>query len=404
MADDSSQPDTNTEDQDNKSESESVGELSSDSTNTSPPQPVAAPKPKAKQQIPGYQILCKLGSGSMASVYKALQLSLNRHVAIKILPKKLSEDPEYVKRFYSEGMAAAKLNHPNIVAAVDVGEHDGFHYFVMEYVEGKTVDQIIKQKKRYSDTDALHVGIQVAQALKHAHDQGLIHRDVKPKNIMITNEGVVKLMDLGLARAADDADAIKSESGRLFGTPYYISPEQIVGDESVDFKCDIYSLGATLYYMVTGQVPFDAEDGKQVMIKHVKEMPKSPDRINMDISFGLCKAILVMMAKKKENRYSSTNAMIEDLQSIDFLLEVGEEDKTPHIPLASTAVENKNKEIVRDTATTPKSHLNNISKSNLHPDEPVIVEKSNNALIYLALGLGLSVLLNLILAALVILG
>ena len=177
----------------------------------------------------------------MAVVYKARQLSLDRIVAIKILPLELSADKEYVQRFYQEGMAAAKLNHPNIVAAVDVGEAGGYHYFVMEYVEGYTVDDDLKKGKIYSESEALHIIVQIANALSHAHEQGLIHRDVKPKNIMITREGIAKLMDMGLARVADDAEVREAESGRLFGTPYYISPEQVRGLSDIDFRCDIYS-------------------------------------------------------------------------------------------------------------------------------------------------------------------
>jgi len=354
-----------------------------------------------EQQIPGYRILAKLGAGSMAAVFKARQLSLNRNVAIKILPKKLSEDKEYVERFYSEGRAAAKLNHPNIVGALDVGEHKGYHYFIMEYVEGRTVDEILKEKGRYSDTEALDIIIQVARALEHAHNQGMIHRDVKPKNIMITTNGTAKLMDLGLARAADDVDAIKSETGRLFGTPYYISPEQVIGNKDVDFRCDIYSLGATLYHMVTGQVPFDAEDSKQVMIKHVKERPVSPDRINMDISFGLCKTILMMMAKKKEDRYGSTAEMIEELESIDFLLEVGE-DKTPEIPVA----EKGSKPRAPKPKTQKRSFKEQIqkhrAKNETEMPEPVVVEKRDYKTICLIAGLGVSLLLNLILILLLV--
>ncbi len=341
--------------------------------------------PPVARQIPGYQILAKLGAGSMAAVFKARQLSLNRIVAIKVLPRQLSEDEEYVQRFYSEGRAAAKLNHPNIVGAYDVGEHGGYHYFVMEYVEGKTVDEELKAGKVYTDGEALSIILQVARALDHAHRQGLIHRDVKPKNIMITEDGTAKLMDMGLARVADDADAIKAESGRLFGTPYYISPEQILGSQDVDFRCDIYSLGATLYHMVTGQVPFEAEDAKHVMIKHVKEKPVSPDRHNIDISFGLCKTILQMMAKHKEHRYDATADLIEDLQSIDFMLEV-EEDRPGPIPTVETKTSSGG---VSGGAATPAAHpLQSQSQ---------IVYRPNPLNTYLILGLVLSVLVNLVL-------
>ena len=274
------------------------------------------------QQIPGYQILSKLGAGAMAVVFKAKQISLDRVVAIKVLPKKLSQDKEYVQRFYAEGQVAAKLNHPNIVAAIDVSESQGYHYFVMEFVEGKTVDDELKAGKVYDEPEALGIAIQMAQALIHAHNLGLMHRDVKPKNIMITRDGTAKLMDMGLARVTDDADAIAAEAGRLFGTPYYISPEQIIGRKSVDKRCDIYSLGATLYHMVTGRVPFEADDAKSVMIKHCKEKLVAPDRYNLDLSFGIVKVIQKMMSKKRSDRYQSAEELLEDLKSLDFMLEV----------------------------------------------------------------------------------
>ncbi|RPI61895.1 MAG: serine/threonine protein kinase, partial [Planctomycetaceae bacterium] len=211
------------------------------------------------QQIPGYKILGKLGSGAMATVFKARQISLDRMVAIKVLPRKLSENPEYVERFYKEGKAAAKLNHANIVQAFDVGEAGGYHYFVMEYVEGHTLHDELAAGKVFEESEALRVIIQIARALEHAHRQGLIHRDVKPKNIMMTPEGVAKLADMGLARGVADAEAAQAEAGRAFGTPYYISPEQIRGEVHIDFRADIYSLGATLYNLVTGRVPFEAE-------------------------------------------------------------------------------------------------------------------------------------------------
>lgn len=277
---------------------------------------------QGSRQIPGYQILDRLGAGAMAVVFKAKQLSLNRVVAIKVLPKKLSTDKEYVERFYAEGQAAAKLNHTNIVQAFDVGEAQGYHYFVMEYVEGKTVYDELAAGKIYSEHEALNIAIQITRALQHAHGQRLIHRDVKPKNIMLTEGGVAKLMDMGLARVADDSTAIAAEAGRLFGTPYYISPEQIIGKATVDFRCDIYALGATLYHMVTGRAPFEGETSREVMLKHLKQKLVPPDRYNLELSFGICKLIEKMLSKHPKNRQATTRQLLEDLQSVDFLLEV----------------------------------------------------------------------------------
>jgi eukaryotic-like serine/threonine-protein kinase len=273
-------------------------------------------------QIPGYQLISKLGKGAMATVYKARQLSLDRIVAVKILPKKMSENAEFVDRFYKEGRAAAKLSHNNIVQAIDVGcAPDGYHYFVMEYIEGKTLYDIMQpppvgEGKAFSETEALEIGIQMADALAHAHMRGLIHRDVKPKNIILTPENVAKLTDLGLARAVDDTGAAESEAGKAYGTPYYISPEQIRGDVDIDFRADIYSLGATLYHMVTGRPPFEGDTPTAVMHKHLKQPLVPVDHINTNLSAGLGEIIDVAMAKKREERYARTEDMLEDLKLV----------------------------------------------------------------------------------------
>jgi serine/threonine protein kinase len=268
------------------------------------------------QQIPGFQILGKLGAGAMARVFKARQLSLDRIVAIKVLPRKLKENPEFVERFYAEGRAAAKLNHNNIVQAIDVGESNGYHYFVMEYIDGKTVHDDIHKGKPYSEKDALTIVIQVARALEHAHERGLIHRDVKPKNIMITKEGVAKLADMGLARETQNIEAAMAEAGRAYGTPYYISPEQIRGEVNIDGRADIYSLGATFYHMVTGKVPFDGNSPAAVMQKHLREPLVPPDHVNPNLSAGLGEVIEVMMAKKRRERYGNVKDLLVDLEAI----------------------------------------------------------------------------------------
>lgn len=270
----------------------------------------------AAHQIPGYKILGKLGAGAMAVVYKAQQLSLNRTVAIKVLPKRFSENPEYVERFYKEGQAAGSLNHPNIVQAIDVGEAGGYHYFVMEYVEGKTLYDDLSAGKIFNEDEALEIIIQVAHALAHAHAKGLIHRDVKPKNIMINTAGEVKLADLGLARATTDLEAAQTEAGKAYGTPYYIAPEQIRGKIDIDGRADIYGLGATFYHLVTGRVPFMADDSAEVMKKHLREKLIPPDHINTSLSAGVSEVIEIMMAKKREGRYQNVEELLTDLEAL----------------------------------------------------------------------------------------
>ncbi len=270
----------------------------------------------AATQIPGYKILGKLGAGAMAVVYKGKQLSLNRSVAIKVLPRRFSENPEYVQRFYKEGQAAGKLNHPNIVQAIDVGEAGGYHYFVMEYVEGKTIADDISNGHLFGEKEAIEIIIQVCHALQHAHAHGLVHRDVKPKNIMINTQGVVKLADMGLARETTDIEAAQSEEGKAYGTPYYIAPEQIRGKIDIDGRADIYGLGATFYHMVTGRVPFTGEDSSEIMKRHLREKLVPPDHINTGLSAGVSEVIEIMLAKRREDRYNNVEELLMDLEAL----------------------------------------------------------------------------------------
>lgn len=268
------------------------------------------------QQIPGFQILERIGAGAMATVYKAKQLSLDRVVAIKVLPKRLSENTEFVERFYKEGKAAARLNHNNIVQAIDVAEADGRHYFVMEYVDGHTLYDELAKGKVFSEAEAIDIIMQIARALDHANQRGFVHRDVKPKNIMLTKDRVAKLADMGLAREVSDVEAAKAEAGRAFGTPYYISPEQVRGEVNIDFRADVYSLGATFYHIVTGRYPFDGPTPSAVMHKHLKQELVPPDHINTRLSSGIGEIIEVMMKKRPEDRYSSTKDLLTDLEAV----------------------------------------------------------------------------------------
>jgi serine/threonine protein kinase len=271
---------------------------------------------KSSQRIPGYKIIRKLGSGAMATVFLAKQLSLDRNVAIKVLPKKFSDNTKFIERFYKEGRAAAKLNHPNIVGAYDVGNAGDHHFFVMEYVDGETVyDRVIKDK-RMSESEAIDIVKQVAMALQHAHEKGFIHRDIKPKNIMISSSGTVKLADLGLARAMTDLQAAKAEAGRAYGTPYYISPEQIRGEMKIGPPADIYGLGATFYHMVTGRLPFEGRNPSSVMHKHLKSPLVPPDHVNTQLSAGCAQVIEMMMSKSVDGRYQNAADLLEDLELI----------------------------------------------------------------------------------------
>ncbi|MBI1372021.1 MAG: protein kinase [Phycisphaera sp.] len=276
----------------------------------------AASQHASQFEIPGYKMMEMLGAGAMAVVYRAKQVSLDRIVAVKVLPKKFLKDPEYIARFLAEGRAAAKLNHPNIVQAIDVGQSGESHYFVMEYVEGQSVHDRLQEGKYYDEKTALDIIIQTAEALAHAHEKGFIHRDVKPHNIMITKKGIAKLADMGLARQMSDEKAALEEEGKAYGTPYYISPEQIRGRADIDFRADIYGLGATFYHMITGKVPFDGATPKDVMKRHLKEPLVPPDHIMPNVSAHVSEVIEVMMAKERKERYPSTRDLLADLRAV----------------------------------------------------------------------------------------
>jgi serine/threonine-protein kinase len=269
-------------------------------------------------QIPGYQVMQKLGKGSMGVVYKAKQLSVDRVVAVKILLDTLAQNKEFIKRFEREAKIAAKLSHNNVVNAIDAGEIDGHFYFVMEYVEGPTIKDHLDKNQTFEEKEAVRIVLAIAEALKHAHERGLIHRDIKPENVILTRDGGVKLADLGLARITDDEKWGLSEAGMAIGTPYYISPEQVRGQTNIDIRADIYSLGATLYHMVTGRVPYGGETPTEVMRKHVdpKVMMVPPDHLNTNLSGGLGMVTETMMAKNREQRYQTPDDLILDLKCL----------------------------------------------------------------------------------------
>jgi serine/threonine-protein kinase len=268
------------------------------------------------QQIPGYELLQKLGQGAMGTVYKARQLSMNRLVAVKVLPPRVASDPEYLERLTREAHLAAKLSHNNIVQAIDVGSAGKIHYFIMEYVEGRTMRQDIEAGKVFPEREAVEIVLQIAQALSHAHRRGLIHRDIKPANVLLTPEGIAKLADLGMARETGDEALIQREKGLSIGTPYYMAPEQILGQGDIDVRADIYSLGGTLYHMVTGQVPFPGKNIDDVFNRHLAGKLTPPDHLNTDLSSGLGEVCEVMMARDREQRYQTPDDLIIDLECL----------------------------------------------------------------------------------------
>lgn len=268
--------------------------------------------------IPGYQILGTLREGAMGRVYQARQTSLDRIVAVKALYSTRAKTPEFRLRFLREAKLASQLAHPNLIHTIDAGEVNGHPYYIMEYVEGETIEDRLGRRRVFDETTALRIILSVAEALKYIHERGLIHRDIKPANVILTREGGVKLADLGLARPTTDAEWAASEAGRAIGTPDYISPEQARGQVDADIRADIYGLGATLYRMVTGRVPHDGATTAEVLHKHVDRETNliPPQQINPAVSPRLSAVILRMLARDREERYRHPDDLILDLRGL----------------------------------------------------------------------------------------
>ena len=256
-----------------------------------------------------YEILGKIGTGGMADVYKAKDHKLNRLVAVKVLKPEFREDTTFIRKFRSEAQAAAKLTHPNIVNVFDVGDDDGVYYIVMELIEGITLKEYIAKKGKLSIKEATSIAIQVSMGLEAAHNHGIIHRDVKPQNIIISTDGKVKVTDFGIARAASS----NTISSNVMGSVHYSSPEQVRGGYS-DEKSDIYSLGITLYEMVTGRVPFDGDTTVAIAIKHLQEEMVPPSVYTEDLPYSLEQIILKCTQKSVNRRYEKMEDVIADLK------------------------------------------------------------------------------------------
>lgn len=275
----------------------------------------AADGGRTGSKLPGYTMLGKLGEGATATVFKARQDSLNRPVAVKVLPKRFAANPKYVEQLYAEARMAATLNHPNLVQAYDVGSHAEHHYFVMEIVDGETVHDRILRKGMLEEEECIDIILAVALALSHAHATGLVHRDVKPKNIIVTEGGTPKLTDLGLARFTQDRAAAEAEKGKSLGTPYYMSPEQVRGDLDIGPATDCYSLGASWYFMITGKTAFTGADSEEIMRKHVDEPLTPPIQLRPDITPGVSDMICRMMAKDPAQRYPTCADIVVELEA-----------------------------------------------------------------------------------------
>lgn len=259
-----------------------------------------------------YEITELIGVGGMADVYKATDIIDNKEVAVKILKKEFAENEEFLRRFRNESKAIALLSHPNIVKVYDVNFTDKLQYIVMEYIDGITLKEYIDNEHVLTWKDSVHFIIQVLRALQHAHDRGIVHRDIKPQNIMLFTDGTIKVMDFGIAKFAREDGG--TATNQAIGTVHYISPEQARGDET-DEKSDIYSVGVMLYEMLTGQKPFDTDNPISIAVMHMQNTPERPRAINPDIPAGLEEIILRAMEKDPEDRYQTAADMIRDIEA-----------------------------------------------------------------------------------------
>jgi eukaryotic-like serine/threonine-protein kinase len=278
-----------------------------------------------------YKLLAKLGEGGMGAVYKAQETLANRIVALKVLRNNLAGNQGFIERFDREAKLAGSLNHPNIVACHSAGTTRGVQYMVMEFIDGETMKTRVRREGgKLPEMEALRLIREIARGLGHAHSKGVVHRDIKPDNVLLGNDGSVKISDFGTAKSFLDEDTL-SRTGVIIGTPHYISPEQVRADKNIDHRADLYALGGTLYHMLTGQVPFDAKTTLEIMRRHLQDELENPLDINPDLSPRAVQIVTKLMAKAPNERYRNAEDLVEDLDRV-----LADKD-----PLHSTLDQNK---------------------------------------------------------------
>ncbi|MBL4883959.1 MAG: serine/threonine protein kinase [Planctomycetaceae bacterium] len=319
------------------------------------------PKKKNKvQQLGDFRLVKKIGQGGMGSVYLAHQISLDRKCALKVMSPKIASNKDFVARFIREARAMAKIEHPNVVRCYAVGEEKGINYVAMELIEGSSMQDWIDTKKTFEIGDAVHIIIVCAQALAHAHKMNIIHRDIKPDNILVTNHGAVKIADLGLAKVTDE-DQSMTQSGTGLGTPLYMPPEQARNAKYVDLRSDIYALGCTLYKFLTGTTPFKADSTLELILNKEKGKFTPAAKLNKKIPAKLDLMIDKMIAKDKQHRYQSCDELLKDLlplglenQTLSFI----DSDEKVSLGAASPSVvhsSNSQTQFSGNTVDIPKS-------------------------------------------------
>lgn len=346
-----------------------------------------------------YEILEKIGTGGMATVYEAKCKLLNRKVAIKVLKDEFSTDSEFIKRFQIEAQSAASLSHPNIVSIYDVGNEDGLHYIVMELIKGKTLKEVIMEKGRLEWEEAADIASQIASGLEQAHKNHIVHRDIKPHNIIITKDGVAKVTDFGIAKAVSNSTI--NAYGTTVGSVHYFSPEHARGGYT-DEKSDIYSLGVVLYEMVTGRLPFDGDTPVSVALKHLQETPVPPIDIVPTIPKALNDIIVKAMKKEISERYSSAAEMNADLKNVlkspntAGIQRVNRSDyPTQKIPIVGVT----NRAEVRDTTSTSINNRNGGEEEMSRKKKVTKKQAVIRLILYLCLAVGITLVTALITSA-----
>ena len=305
-----------------------------------------------------YEIVKTIGEGGMANVYLADDTILDRKVAIKVLRGDLSQDDKFIRRFQREALSVSNLSHPNIVEVYDVGEEDGNHYIVMEYIEGKTLKQLLKKRESLTLTEVIDIMTQLTDGIAHAHESYIIHRDIKPQNIMIEDDGRVKITDCGIAMALNATMVTQTNS--VMGSVHYLPPEQASG-KSATVKSDIYSLGILMYELITGNVPFKGDNAVEIALKHMKDKIPSIRKQDPSIPQSVENIIIKSTAKNPRNRYDSAKEMHEDLmhcleeehandKKVTYEYPENDLDSTAPIPTANNKkkIEKPKKEVVME--------------------------------------------------------
>ncbi len=283
------------------------------------------------QRIGGCEILGTLGEGGLGTVYRARQISMGRLVALKVLHKKWLKDEEFKKRFLLEARLAGRLSHQNLIQVFDVGRQGDILFFSMEFIDGDTVEDVVDRDGAMDLDRSLNIALQVLRAIAYMLRFDIVHRDIKPGNIMLTKSGIAKLGDFGFVKSK--FDALLAPDGEVLGTPDYISPEQAMGTEEIDWRSDVYSLGCTLYHMLVGSPPFEGT-GSTVMRKHIRAELPSPREINPDVPDAVCAVLERMMAKNPDDRYQNLDELFEDME----LVKLGQDPRSPRLDAGRSTI------------------------------------------------------------------